>query len=84
MFFTAEASNVSENILSYFHFKRVQNQRYVGRTKRKSIQNKKETEKLTFKAEIALMCHHQLFYPLGNHPLQVQIIPSKFQAEMSF
>lgn len=84
MLFTAEASNVSENILSYFHFKRVQNQLYVGRTKRKSIQNKKETEKLTFKAECALICHNELFYPLDNHPLQVQIIPRKFQTEMSF
>lgn len=70
MLFRADAghaSSVCENDLSYFHFKRVQNQLYAvsaEELKRKLIQKKKETEKLTFKTEFALICHNKVFFTL--------------------
>lgn len=57
-------SKVSENILAYLHFKRVQNQLLWGELERKLIQNK--TEKLTFKLEFVWAV------TTASHPLRAQ------------
>lgn len=49
MLFRADAghaSNVCENDLSYFHFKRVQNQLYVGRTEKEVDSEEKGDRKV--------------------------------------